>query len=167
MNIAEINSWAEQEARDQFRRCCGSSRWAESMERLRPVESETALLAAAEREWWGLAHSDWFEAFAAHPRIGDMNALKARFAATASWSSTEQAGVADAADDVLRELAELNDRYEAHFGFIFLVCATGKSAGEMLALLRDRLHNGPDVEIRIAAAEQMKITRIRLEKIAP
>jgi 2-oxo-4-hydroxy-4-carboxy-5-ureidoimidazoline decarboxylase len=167
MNIAEINCWTDQEACEQFRRCCGSSRWSESMARLRPFGSAAALLAAAEREWWELAQSDWLEAFAAHPRIGDMTALKARYAATASWASAEQAGVAGADDGVLHELAELNDRYQAHFGYIFLVCATGKSAGEMLALLRDRLHNRPDDEIRIAAAEQMKITRIRLEKIAP
>jgi 2-oxo-4-hydroxy-4-carboxy-5-ureidoimidazoline decarboxylase len=167
MNLAQINSWTEEEAREILRRCCGSSRWSEMVARLRPFESEASLLAAAERAWSGLAHTDWLEAFAAHPKIGDSTAFQAKFAATADWSAAEQAGVAGAADDMLSELAELNHRYEARFGYIYIVCATGKSAAEMLTLLRGRLHNRPDDELKIAAAEQWKITRIRLEKIAP
>ncbi len=119
------------------------------------------------RIWWRLSKADWLEAFAAHPRIGDIDALRARFAPTAAWASREQAGVLGASGDVLNELAIGNRRYEARFGYIFIVCATGKTAEEMLALLGQRLSNDPDVEIKIAAAEQMKITRIRLERIAP
>jgi 2-oxo-4-hydroxy-4-carboxy-5-ureidoimidazoline decarboxylase len=167
MNLEQINTWAEQDAVEKFRRCCGSSRWSDRMARKRPFQSEASLFAAAEQTWWGLAQSDWLEAFAAHPKIGDTAALKAKFAATAAWSAAEQAGVATAVDDVLDELAALNHRYEARFGYIFIVCATGKSAGEMLTLLRARMHNTALEEIKFAAAEQWKITQIRLEKITP
>jgi 2-oxo-4-hydroxy-4-carboxy-5-ureidoimidazoline decarboxylase len=167
MNVDQINSWTEREARETFRRCCGSSRWSEQMARCRPFDSEASLLAAADQTWWGLEQRDWLEAFAAHPKIGDAAALKARFAASAAWSAEEQAGVGGAADLELRELVELNDRYQARFGYIFIVCATGKSAGEMLTLLRDRLRNSVEAELAIAGAEQLKITRIRLEKITP
>jgi len=165
VNIEPLNSWSEHDARERFHRCCGSSRWSDIMARARPYESEAALIATAEIAWTGLSEGDWLEAFAAHPKIGDTAALKARFAATAVWSANEQAGVGGAAESTLTELAELNDRYESRFGYIFIVCATGKTAGEMLAIVRERLHNSPDEEIRIAAAEQWKITRIRLEKI--
>jgi len=167
MNLNQINACTEETAREVFRRCCGSVRWSELMARTRPFESEAALYQAAERIWWGLARADWLEAFAAHPKIGDREALRAKFAATAAWAAREQAGVEGAPDDLLRELAEENCRYQARFGYIFIVCATGKTAEEMLALLKERSTNDADEEIEIAAAEQAKITRIRLEKIAP
>jgi 2-oxo-4-hydroxy-4-carboxy-5-ureidoimidazoline decarboxylase len=167
MNLAQINAWTEDEATAAFRRCCGSSRWSERMTRLRPFGSEASLFEAAERVWWVLAPADWLEAFAAHPKIGDRDALRAKFAATAAWSAIEQAGVDGAAEDVLDALAVANDRYHERFGYIFIVCATGKTAEEMLALIRERLSNDPEVEIQAAAAEQAKITRIRLEKLAP
>jgi 2-oxo-4-hydroxy-4-carboxy-5-ureidoimidazoline decarboxylase len=167
MNLEGINAWTENEAVESFRRCCGSGRWAATMAGLRPFESEPALLAAAERTWRSLDRSDWLEAFAAHPRIGDLSALAARFAATAVWSAAEQSGVTAAPDAVLHELAEGNALYEARFGYLFIVCATGKSAAEMLDLLRQRLAHTPEEEIAVAAAEQGKITRIRLEKLAP
>jgi 2-oxo-4-hydroxy-4-carboxy-5-ureidoimidazoline decarboxylase len=167
MNLARINAWTDDEACASFRRCCGSTLWSEQMARLRPFDSEAALCEAAERAWWGLSPVDWLEAFASHPKIGDVNALRARFAATAAWSAREQAGVEGASEEVLRELAEGNDRYHERFGYRFIVCATGKTAEEMLALLRLRLSNEPDYEIKVAAAEQAKITRIRLERIAP
>jgi 2-oxo-4-hydroxy-4-carboxy-5-ureidoimidazoline decarboxylase len=167
MNVDQINSWTEYEARETFLRCCGSSRWSEQMARHRPFESDAALLSAADHTWWALEESDWLEAFAAHPKIGEGAALVAKFAATAAWSAEEQAGVSAGPDDERRELALMNARYQERFGYIFIVCATGKSVGEMLALLRDRLRNSLDEEIRIAAVEQSKITRIRLEKITP
>jgi 2-oxo-4-hydroxy-4-carboxy-5-ureidoimidazoline decarboxylase len=136
------------------------------MSKLRPFDTEAALLDAAERVWWCLSADDWIEAFAAHPRIGDGDALAARFPATAALSASEQAGVTGATVNVLQELAGQNDRYAERFGYIFIVCATGKTAEEMLDLLRRRLSNDPDVEIKIAAAEQAKITRIRLGRIA-
>jgi 2-oxo-4-hydroxy-4-carboxy-5-ureidoimidazoline decarboxylase len=167
MNLAQINAWTDDEAFSSFHRCCGSARWSEQMARLRPFDSEVALFDAAERVWWGLAPADWLEAFAAHPKIGDRDAMRAKFAATADWSAREQAGIEGASEDVLRELAEANVRYEERFGYLFIVCATGKTAGAMLALLNDRLPNDPDLEIKVAAAEQAKIARIRLEKLAP
>jgi 2-oxo-4-hydroxy-4-carboxy-5-ureidoimidazoline decarboxylase len=167
MNLAQINAWADDEAIAAFRRCCGATRWAEQMTRLRPFDSEAELFEAAERVWWALTPADWLEAFAAHPRIGDRDALRARFAATAAWSAREQAGVDGASEEVLQALADANERYHARFGYIVIVCATGKTAEEMLALIRQRLSSDPGLEIRIAAAEQAKITRIRLEKLAP
>jgi 2-oxo-4-hydroxy-4-carboxy-5-ureidoimidazoline decarboxylase len=167
MNLAAINAWTDVEAIASFRRCCGSTRWAEQMARLRPFDSEAAVFEAADRTWWGLDPADWLEAFAAHPRIGDRDAMRAKFDATAAWSAREQAGVDAATDDVLQALADDNARYQERFGYIFIVCATGKTAEEMLALLRERLPNDADIEIRTAAAEQAKIARIRLEKMAP
>jgi 2-oxo-4-hydroxy-4-carboxy-5-ureidoimidazoline decarboxylase len=167
MNPETINAWTEADAIAAFRRCCGSTRWSEQMARLRPFDSEAAIFDAAERVWWGLAPADWLEAFAAHPKIGDPAAMRAKFVATAAWSAREQAGVEGASEDVLRELAEANVRYEERFGYRFIVCATGKTAEEMLTLLTDRLSNDPDLEIKVAAAEQAKIARIRLEKLAP
>jgi 2-oxo-4-hydroxy-4-carboxy-5-ureidoimidazoline decarboxylase len=165
VNLSDVNAWTDDQAYARFLRCCGSSSWSREMARLRPFDSEAALLEAAEGVWWGLSAADWLEAFASHPRIGDRDALAAKFAATAQWSTREQAGVDGSSSDVLRELADENDRYFERFSYIFIVCATGKTAEEMLALLRQRLSNNPDIEIRIAAAEQAKITRIRLERI--
>jgi 2-oxo-4-hydroxy-4-carboxy-5-ureidoimidazoline decarboxylase len=167
MNLATINAWTEDEAMASFRCCCGSARWSERMARLRPFDSEVALFEAAEHTWWVLDRADWLEAFAAHPRIGDKDAMRAKFAVTATWSAREQSGVDGASEDVLQALADGNERYDKRFGYIFIVCATGKTAGEILALLRERLSNHPDREIQVAAAEQAKITRIRLEKLAP
>jgi 2-oxo-4-hydroxy-4-carboxy-5-ureidoimidazoline decarboxylase len=160
-----LDALAEPEALAAFLRCCGSRRWAEAMARGRPYRDPHTLLEAGERAAAALTRADWLEAFSHHPRIGDRAALQARFPATAQWSSGEQAGVAGAAEDVLGALAEGNRAYEARFGHVFVVCATGKSAAEMLALLRERLPNEPDAELAIAAAEQRKITQLRLEKL--
>ncbi|MEA2632199.1 MAG: 2-oxo-4-hydroxy-4-carboxy-5-ureidoimidazoline decarboxylase [Chloroflexota bacterium] len=165
MNLDRVNAWTADEARAEFRRCCGSARWAETMESLRPYASEAALLDAAERTWRDLPRIDRLEAFSAHPRIGDLDALRARFAATADWSAQEQGGVAGAPEEVLRGLVEGNRQYEERFGYLFLVCATGKSAAAMLELLRGRLSNDPDEEIANAAAEQAAIMRLRLERM--
>jgi 2-oxo-4-hydroxy-4-carboxy-5-ureidoimidazoline decarboxylase len=160
-----------------FLRCCGSRRWADAMARGRPYRHEAALLAAAERAFEPLSREDWLEAFSHHPRIGEREALAERFPATpsewppdprgraAGWSASEQAAVAGAGEDVLDALLSANRDYEARFGYIFIVCASGKSAAEMLALLRERLANEPDAELEIAAAEQRKITAIRLKRL--
>jgi 2-oxo-4-hydroxy-4-carboxy-5-ureidoimidazoline decarboxylase len=152
----------EAEARRLLRAACGSSRWVEQMMSLRPFGTREALLRVAEREWFALEESDWREAFAHHPKIGDRQSLAKRFPETHNLSALEQSGVANASEDVLGALAEGNRLYEEKFGFIFIVCATGKTAAEMLALLRERLSNDPNQEIRIAAGEQAKITAIRL-----
>lgn len=160
-----LDNASEDDARRMLTACCGVSRWVDRMLARRPFGSAEALLAAARDEWWGLTDADWREAFAHHPRIGDRDALRARFPATAHLSEREQSGVDGADDDVLDALAEANRAYEARFGYIFIVCATGKTAEEMLALLRERIGNEPADEIRIAAAEQAKITELRLQSL--
>jgi 2-oxo-4-hydroxy-4-carboxy-5-ureidoimidazoline decarboxylase len=167
MNVERINTLNDDDARESFMRCCGSTRWSELMLRARPYESAAVLVETAERFWWGLSKDDWLEAFGAHPRIGEIDALRARFASTAAWASREQAGALGASEDVLNELAIGNRQYEARFGYIFIVCATGKTAEEMLELLRQRLSNEAEAEIKLAAAEQIAITLIRLERLAP
>lgn len=151
------------EARALLRACCGATRWVERMLARRPFGCRDALQQAARDEWWALSADDWREAFSHHPKIGDREALGARFAGTRDLSENEQAGVTSAPEAVLDALAEGNRAYEGRFGYIFIVCATGKSADEMLALLHERLHHDPQAEIRIAAEEQAKITAIRLD----
>ena len=153
---------APDEARDLLRSCCGASAWVERMMGRRPFASHDALMATARDEWFGLQRSDWLEAFGHHPKIGDRDSLRQRFARTAHLSEREQAGVDGASEDVLEALAAGNREYERRFGYIFIVCASGKSADGMLQLLRERLPNSPEVEIVIAAAEQAKITELRL-----
>jgi 2-oxo-4-hydroxy-4-carboxy-5-ureidoimidazoline decarboxylase len=140
-------------------------RWVERMLAARPFGDAARLLAAAEDAWAGLSPDDWREAFAHHPRIGDKDALRARFASTREWAAGEQAGAMAASEDVLEALARENQAYLERFGYIFIVCATGKSATEMLELLRARLRNDTAAELRVAAAEQARITRLRLEKL--
>jgi len=132
------------------------------MLRRRPFANTGRLLAAAHEAWADLTQTDWLEAFSHHPKIGDRASLARRFPGTAHLSSREQSGVDAAAADVLDALAEGNRAYEDKFGYIFIVCATGRSAAEMLEMLRARLGNDPAEEIRIAAGEQAKITELRL-----
>jgi len=163
--LRRLHDLSPEAARAELLRCCGSSRWAAALSAARPFRDEAALRQAAESLWWSLEREDWREAFAHHPKIGDREALRARFASTAAWAADEQRGAAAAAESVLDDLAEGNRAYEERFGYIFIVCATGKTAPEMLALLRERLGNDPEAEIRVAAAEQAKITRLRLDKL--
>jgi 2-oxo-4-hydroxy-4-carboxy-5-ureidoimidazoline decarboxylase len=165
MTIEELNRLPDEKARAELERCCGARRWIAGMLARWPFADPEALVGAASEVWRGLGPEDWCEAFTHHPRIGDMEALRKRFATTAAWASAEQAGTASASEEVLRSLAEGNRRYEERFGHIFIVCATGKSAREMDALLRARLGNDPETELRIAAGEQEKILRLRLEKL--
>jgi 2-oxo-4-hydroxy-4-carboxy-5-ureidoimidazoline decarboxylase len=157
---------SEKEARAMLARCCGASRWVEGMLARRPFGSDDALLAAADAVWAEASRDDVLEALSHHPRIGaSLDELREKFASTATWSAGEQAGAAAASEDTLAALRDGNVRYEARFGHIFVVCATGRTAAEMLALLEARMPNDPEVEIRVAAAEQGKITRIRLAKL--
>lgn len=165
MTPAELDRLPEPAARAAFERCCGARRWVEAMVAGRPYGSRAALDAAAERAHGLLGRADWLEAFGHHPRIGDAAALKERFAATAAWAGAEQSGAAAATGTVLAALADGNRDYERRFGYIFIVCATGKGAAEMLGLLRARLGNPPETELEVAAAEQRKITRLRLAKL--
>lgn len=164
MTVAELNALPPDSAKAELMRCCGSSRWAEEMAHARPFTDVAQVLSEADRIWARTGPADWREAMTHHPRIGE-SALRAKFASTAAWSEGEQQGVAGADEAVIAGLAQGNHDYEAKFGFIFLVCATGKTASEMLQLLRQRMSNAPDEELRVAAAEQQKITRIRLEKL--
>ena len=164
--VSRLNALDAAQASEAFFRCCGSTRWAAAMEAARPFTSRTHLLGAAEQLWWGLGDGDWLEAFTHHPKIGsDPSALREKFSATAEWSASEQEGVAAATEETIEGLTVGNAEYDARFGHIFLVCATGQSAEGMLAALRERLENEPAAELRIAAGEQVKITRLRLEKL--
>ena len=158
----QINSATPEAARELLARACGSSKWVERMMQRRPFASDARMLFAARNEWFGLTEQDWLEAFSHHPRIGDRAALERKFPKTHDLSAKEQAAIGNAREDVLTALADLNDQYYERFGFIFIVCATGKSAEEMLALLRDRLNNDRANELRIAAEEQAKIIELRL-----
>jgi len=161
----KFNALNTDEAIEGLLRCCGSKRWAERMLAERPFHSEDELIAKAELTWKTLSRKDWLEAFSCHPKIGNISTLREKFTNTKRWAMSEQSGVESASDDVLRNLAEANGTYEQKFSFIFIVCATGKTAKEMLHLMMIRLNNDPETEINIAAEEQHKITRIRLEKL--
>jgi 2-oxo-4-hydroxy-4-carboxy-5-ureidoimidazoline decarboxylase len=131
----------------------------------RPFGSLDALVSASRDIWFSLTPADWQEAFADHPRIGDRDALKKKFGETRHLASQEQSGVDQATNDVLEALAEGNREYERRFGYIFIVCASGLTADEMLARLRARLTNDPATELRIAAQEQSNILDLRLRKL--
>lgn len=158
MTLAELNALDERALRDLLLSCCHAPRWAEAMLSQRPFADHQQLFTAAETTWHALDPTAWREAFAAHPRIGDLSQLRQRF-------GHEQSGVCGVDDPTLQALADGNRTYEARHGFLFLVCATGKSAAEMLAILQQRLGNDTTSELRTAATEQAKITRLRLERI--
>jgi OHCU decarboxylase len=174
MRLADLNALEDEAAAAAWLRCCGSSRWARQMTAARPFADAGAMSAAADAIWWALGRADWLEAFAAHPKIGAGGAGGAGQAGKAgeaegrggtSWSDKEQAGVADAGDETRRRLAQANREYEARFGYIFIVCATGRTAAEMLALLEGRLRHDAGEELRVAAEEQRRITQLRLRKL--
>ncbi len=131
----------------------------------RPFPTEETLLAAANDIWWSLDRSDWLEAFRSHPKIGEKKAADKVSAQSQQWSGQEQSGVVEASHATVSTLAALNHDYEQKFGFIFIICATGKTSDEMLSALRERLHHDPTAELPIAAAEQSKITELRLKKL--
>lgn len=157
---AQLNALSTVEAEAGFMACCGARRWAQAMAGFRPFRDVAELHASADAAFADLTEPDWLEAFAAHPRIGETPVASR----TEQWSRDEQRQVGDADDATRMALAQSNRDYATRFGFIFLVCATGKSAGDLLALLRARLDNGRDTEIRIAAGEQCKITHLRIDK---
>ena len=164
-SIESLNALPSEIARGEFLRCCGATLWADAMTARRPFADEAELFAAAAESFRSLARADWLEAFAGHPKIGDLNSLRSKFAHTAAWSEQEQGTVAAAAEATIRDLAAGNLAYEQKFGHIFIVCATGKTAAEMLALLQSRLPNSADDELCNAAAEQEKITQLRLRRL--
>src|SRR3989475_11765403 len=166
MRLGELNALDTEVAERELLRCCGSTQWAREMAASRPFDSAETMAQTGDTIWSSLERGDWLEAFAAHPRIGanaeapaatpsglprGASAEKVDGSPRTEWATQEQSGVASAPDEVRARLAASNRDYEARFGYIFIVCATGKSAGEMLALLDGRLTNEPDEELHIAA----------------
>ncbi|HEV2883946.1 MAG TPA: 2-oxo-4-hydroxy-4-carboxy-5-ureidoimidazoline decarboxylase [Pyrinomonadaceae bacterium] len=164
-DLASLNSLGPNEAEAEFLKCCGSRQWAQRMVQARPFATADQLTDSAQRVWWSLQPDDWLEAFRSHPKIGEQKAAAKTSVEAQKWSETEQAGVAGSTENTLQSLADLNRDYERKFGYIFIVCASGKSSGEMLGLLRNRMENEPGAELRIAAAEQARITELRLKKL--
>lgn len=165
MTLEELNRLPEKEAMADLARCCGSSVWVEQMVKRRPFESEEKLIEAGKDVWFACSRNDWLEAFSHHPKIGDVGSLERKFNATQEWAGEEQGSLASARQDMLEKLARLNKTYEARFGYIFIVCATGKSVEEMLEIIELRLKNNPYDEIKIAASEQNRIIKLRLKKL--
>lgn len=157
MKTGQFNYVSRDDAGKMLRECNGSSRWVSAMIERRAFGSRDAVFTAADEIWKSLDQTDWLEAFAHHPRIGEQtkNSLAAR----------EQSGVKTADDDIRAQLAQVNRDYEQRFGYIYIVCATGKSAEEMLAIARNRLNNDQSTELTVAAEEQRKITQLRLAKL--
>jgi len=161
-----LNELPEDEAHATLLRCCGSSAWATRVLDARPFADDTAARLGADEAWWAVSDDDQREAFAHHPRIGeDPERLRAKFASTSAWAGNEQAGVAAASEETLVALQQANVEYEARFGHVFLICATGLTADQMLGALRRRLPHDPAREHLVAAGEQAKITRLRLDKL--
>lgn len=166
MQLQQLNTLPKSILAEELTKCCGATAWVENMVALFPVAAAETLTAQATTVWNSLSETDWREAFTHHPKIGgDVAALREKFASTSTWAEGEQSSVKQASQATLEALAAGNTEYERKFGYIFIVCATGKTADEMLALLQARMPNKPEVELRIAAGEQDKITRIRLEKL--
>ena len=165
MKLEKLNVLPGPEAREAFERCCGANRWISAMMVMRPYKNREALLHQSEHAFDQLQSTDWIEAFRHHPRIGETPGSQSRLSSTADWEGNEQRGTTGASPGTLEALAVKNRAYERRFGFIFIVCATGKTADEMLALLEARIGNDPDTELAIAAAEQRKITALRIARL--
>ena len=164
-HVERLNQMPRSTFETTLTRCCGSNTWVKNMWAATPFTDKADVLTTAERIADTLTEEDWLDAFDHHPQIGDLESLKTRFADTAGIAEKEQAGSLDAHEDTLIALAQQNQVYLQKFGFIFIVCATGKSADEMLGLLQARLSNDRDTELRIAAGEQRKITLLRLDDL--
>ena len=157
------------EAEQEILPCCGSRAWAQGMATRRPITGEAMLLAVSDETWRALSHSDWMEAFRSHPRIGDSRLENKSAAINADprarlWSTREQSEVARTGDSLSNALAEANRAYENRFGRTFIVCASGKGAGEILDIVHQRLQNDPSTELLEAAEQQRQITHIRLKR---
>ena len=164
-DLAWLNSLSTDEAVKELLQCCGSKRWARQMADARPYENLADAIARANEIWQSLDRDDWLEAFRSHPKIGEKKSAETVSAQARQWSGQEQAGVNTASTETTNALATLNHAYEQKFGFIFIICATGKTSDEMLDALRERLDHDPAEELPIAAAEQSKITELRLKKL--
>ena len=166
MTYEELNKASQEDAGKVLRQCCTSDKWIAGLLARRPFAESSELSSAADEVWSELAEEDFLQAFDGHPKIGDVGSLKEKYANTKALAAGEQSSMETADDLVIAALAQGNEDYQRKFGFIFIVCATGKSAGEMLALLLERLPNTRDEELLNAAEEQRKIFQLRLEKLA-
>ncbi len=164
MTIKEFNTLDSTLAKEELIKCCGSTKWATKLLDCRPIASIEDLITASDTVWFDCSSADWKEAFTHHPKIGDVDSLKKKFV-TKEWATNEQSGVNAADEKTLVDLAAGNEAYENKFGYIFIVCATGKSAEEMLTLLNKRISNSSEDEIKIAMKEQNKITHLRIQKL--
>jgi 2-oxo-4-hydroxy-4-carboxy-5-ureidoimidazoline decarboxylase len=165
VSVQSINEANVEQAKHLFLQCCTSERWINSMVSARPYASSRDVRSQADDHWRNLREEDYLQAFEGHPKIGDVGSLKAKYANTKELAAGEQSGMTVAADDVINTLAKGNFNYEEKFGFIFIVCATGKSAQEMSDLLQVRLPNERATELGNAAEEQRKIFQIRLNQL--
>lgn len=164
--LSEFNQIGRQEAVKILSTCCGSVTWSEQLADRRPFASENDLFDAAREIWFERCTGvDYLEAFSHHPMIGDKEVLRQKYNSGGTLEAGEQAGVRAATEDVLDDLARYNKEYQEQNGYIFLVCATGKTAMEMLRLLTERLQHSRTTELRLAAGEQFKITLLRLQKL--
>jgi 2-oxo-4-hydroxy-4-carboxy-5-ureidoimidazoline decarboxylase len=157
MKLDDLNVAPEREAREALLACCGAEAWADRMLASRPLSGLAAVHHSAETIWSSLTPADWLEAFSRHPKIGEQTA--------SAWSRDEQQGMSQAGQSTAQAMLEANEQYQRRFGWIFIVCANGKSAEQMLELLHQRLANDPGEELQIAAREQSKIMHLRLDKL--
>lgn len=165
MTVAALDALPESAAREVLIACCGARPWVDAMLAARPWRDRDTLLACADQCWEALSRAQVAEAVAHHPRLGETQAAAALSERASQWSAREQAG-ASATDGAVRAaLAAGNREYEARFGHTFILCASGRSAAEMLAAMQARLANDAATELRITAAELHQITRLRLEKL--
>ncbi|WP_148861301.1 2-oxo-4-hydroxy-4-carboxy-5-ureidoimidazoline decarboxylase [Marinobacter fonticola] len=165
MALERLNQLNDAEATEVLRTCCAAERWVRAMVASRPFHSAEDLHEKADKHWPDLTTEDWLEAFEAHPKIGDISSLKDKFANTRDLASDEQSYAALGSDEILQRLAYGNEAYLEKFGFVFIICATGKSADEMLLRLEERLENTRADEIVNASREQATITHLRLDKL--
>ena len=165
MTIAAFDHLDPETKKQLLNNCCGSDDWVTNMMMLMPFEDLVDVLEDAEQVWYSCDEQAWLQAFSRHPKIGDMDSLKEKYASTAHLASGEQASVLTASDETLEELSKLNSAYAMRFGFIFIVCATGRSAGEILQMLNERINNDRQTELEIAAGEQNNITKLRLQTL--
>lgn len=163
--LDELNQLSSEQARAELLKCCGANEWAKLMTGARPFANHDELAAKADEIWWQLSAEDWLEALRAHPKIGEKKAEATQAAQAQQWSAQEQSVSQTSTEELKTALATGNRQYEERFGHIFIICATGKSAEEILASLRERVENDSATELRVAAEEQRKITQLRLKKL--
>lgn len=165
ISLSRFNQLPSSDASAMLSHCCAAKRWVEQMNNNRPYASPDKLLACAAEIWQNMSNDDYLQAFAAHPMIGDLTSLEKKYASTAATAASEQASTQHADKDTLEKLHRLNHEYRERHGFIFIIFASGKSATEMLTALEQRFYNTTAQEISNAAAEQLKITRLRLSRL--